>query len=150
MFPRQDRDPTFQAGENVVAAIGAQITELKAGIDAQGARIEAQITELNAQSARIERSPESDLTRDLAAHRSAGRSSYLQPAPHGAHPLGIGDPAPFHYLVSLLPVSLFFLWFRSGDLSTVVVAPTTCSLPTCLNYLSVGVKARKDPEIVSG
>ena len=41
MFPRQDRDPTFQAGENVVAAIGAQITELKAGIDAQGVRIEA-------------------------------------------------------------------------------------------------------------
>ena len=47
-----------QAGENVVAAIGAQITELKAGIDTQGARIEAQITELKAgidtQGARIE------------------------------------------------------------------------------------------------
>ena len=38
-----------QAGENVVAVIGAQITELKAGIDAQGARIEAQITELKAE-----------------------------------------------------------------------------------------------------
>ena len=40
MFPRQDRDPTFQAGENVVAAIGAQITELKAEIKAQSARID--------------------------------------------------------------------------------------------------------------
>ena len=38
-----------QAGENVIAAIGAQITELKAGIDTQGARIEAQITEIKAE-----------------------------------------------------------------------------------------------------
>ena len=58
-----------QAGENVIAAIGAQITELKAGIEAQitevkagidtqGSRIEAQITEvkaeIKAQSARID------------------------------------------------------------------------------------------------
>ena len=47
-----------QAGENVIAAIGAKITELKAGIDTQGARIEAQITEIKAeikaQTARID------------------------------------------------------------------------------------------------
>ena len=38
-----------QAGENVIAAIGVQITELKAGIDTQGARIEAQITGIKAE-----------------------------------------------------------------------------------------------------
>ena len=40
-----------QAGENVIAAIGAQITELKAGIDTQGAEIRA---EIKAQTARID------------------------------------------------------------------------------------------------
>ena len=55
----------YLSGQNVIAAIGAQITELKAKIDSQGARIdvkfsriEAQITEvraeIKAQGARID------------------------------------------------------------------------------------------------
>ena len=42
-----------QAGENVVAVLGAKITELKAGIDTQGARIEAQGARLEAQITEI-------------------------------------------------------------------------------------------------
>ena len=34
------------------------------------------------------------------------------------------------------------------DLSTVVVAPTTCSFTTCSYYLSVGVKARRFSALV--
>ena len=40
-----------QAGENVIAAIGAQITELKAGIETQITEVKA---EIKAQSARID------------------------------------------------------------------------------------------------
>ena len=39
------------AGENVIAVLGAKIAELKAGIDAQGAEIRA---EIKAQTARID------------------------------------------------------------------------------------------------
>ena len=49
-----------QAGENVIAAIGAKI-------DAQGARIEAQITEIKAETSPDRRSSAGDLARDLAA-----------------------------------------------------------------------------------
>ena len=87
-----------QAGENVIAAIGAQITELKAGIDTQGARIEAQITEIKAeikaQTVRIDVLQRViwrviwPLIILLAAHYS-GRS-YLWFALQGSHQLGIG------------------------------------------------------------
>ena len=47
-----------QAGENVVAAIGAQITELKAQINILGAKIDSQgaeiRSEIKAQTARID------------------------------------------------------------------------------------------------
>ena len=39
----------LQAGENVIAAIGAQITELKAELKAQGARIDGRFSQIEAQ-----------------------------------------------------------------------------------------------------
>ena len=38
-----------QAGQNVIAAIGAQIAELRAEIETQGTRLEAQISEVRAE-----------------------------------------------------------------------------------------------------
>ena len=51
---RADDEIRAQAGHNVITAIGAQITELKALIDAQGARIEAQGARIDAQTAKID------------------------------------------------------------------------------------------------
>ena len=45
---RADDEVRSQAGQNVITAIGAQITELKARIDAQSARIDAQSSEIGA------------------------------------------------------------------------------------------------------
>ena len=38
-----------QAGQNVIAAIGAQIAELRAEIETQGTRLEAQISEVRSE-----------------------------------------------------------------------------------------------------
>lgn len=58
------------ASQNVIAVLGAQITEMKAGF-----------SEVNS---RIDTLGEGGLARDLAAHRSAGRS-YLWPALQGPY-----------------------------------------------------------------